>query len=425
MSRWPWPRRSSFFLTVLAIHALLVIYWFSRDDTAVSSPPSPLTQPLEITTHCLTSFPSLYHEIDRSIHLWKTTKNHTLTPTDASISWHPTGPLDGGALRILIHNNHLRILESRNAVRDPVFRERALGVLHLLHRALQSTDEVLPTIETAIVLQDISYPPTEDGTHSFWTFARPYRDVHFNRTAESEGEILRYERYLSAETFARVWVIPNFDFWATASIGKFDDMRQRAREHDWPFEEKIPQVVWRGTQWTNPTIRSALVNITKGKDWADAAYTSPFSNDNHIPTPDMCAYAMTIHTEGFSYSGRLTHLLSCASLPFVHNLTYTTHYYHLLRSEGAEQNYVPVRDDFSDLSQKVEYYLSHPDEAQRIISNHLATFRERYLTTQATDCYFMHLIKGYASVSFTPEIDHFALPGRDFHAFIDHPEDFP
>jgi hypothetical protein len=440
---WSWQRTSYVFVAVLTANAILVLYWFSRGQSAVSlrDPAGTdsdfgntiiipnLNEGSEGSTSagCLSQFPDLYYEIDRAVELWKE-KGHTISAEDVDISWQPIGALEGGAMRILIHKNNIRILESRNAVGDKFFRERGLGILHLLHRALEGATargEVLPTIEAAIVLQDVSYPPTENGTHSFWTWARPYHDIHFNRTNMWEGEEVHFEKYWWDQTFQRVWLIPNFDLYYTRSIGYYEDILEQAKEHD--AVTKIPKIVWRGTEWVNPEIRDVLVNVTKGKSWADVMYSDSRTNEHHLSINDMCKYAMTVHTEGFSYSGRLTHLLHCNSLPFVHELAYTTHYYHLLQASGPQQNYVAVKNDFSDLEEKVLFYLAHPDEAQAIISNHIATFRDQYLTSHATSCYLQRLIHQYATVAFVPAVtdSESNLRGLDFQYFVDYPEDFP
>lgn len=418
--RVAWSQRT--LVIVLAIQAvfLLLLLW-SRNPFHLKQQQHHRTTNSLTTEQCLNHFPDLYYEIDRAVHLWKA-KNHTISEADVDISWQATGPFDGGALKILIHENQLRVLESINAMADSAYQERGLGILQLLLRALDSATavgEILPTIEAAIVLQDISYPPTEDGTHSFWTWARPTRDVHFNRTNVWQGQELHYERFWKDETFRRVWLVPNFDLWATGSIGEFEESRRLARGFDRPsIADKIPKVVWRGTEWVNPEIRDKLVNVSRGKSWADVKYSNftPTTNNseeeeeqilnknNHLPISHLCSYALTIHTEGFSYSGRLSHLLNCNSLPLIHNLTYTTHYYHLLQPSGPQQNYISVRNDFSDLEDTVQYFLSHPKEADVIVRNSVRTFRERYLSPEAGDCYLRFLVRGYRDVAFEPRV---------------------
>lgn len=420
--RVAWSQRT--LVIVLAIQAvfLLLLLW-SRNPFHLKQQQQHHRTTNSLTTEqCLNHFPDLYYEIDRAVHLWKA-KNHTISEADVDISWQATGPFDGGALKILIHENQLRVLESINAMADTAYQERGLGILQLLLRALESATavgEILPTIEAAIVLQDISYPPTEDGTHSFWTWARPVRDVHFNRTNVWQGQELHYERFWKDETFRRVWLVPNFDLWATGSIGEFEESRRLARGFDRPsIADKIPKVVWRGTEWVNPEIRDKLVNVSRGKSWADVKYSNftptttnnnkdeeeqILNKNNHLPISHLCTYALTIHTEGFSYSGRLSHLLNCNSLPLIHNLTYTTHYYHLLQASGPQQNYISVRNDFSDLEDTVQYFLSHPKEADVIVRNSVNTFRERYLSPEAGDCYLRLLVRGYRDVAFEPRV---------------------
>lgn len=105
------------------------------------------------------------------------------------------------------------------------------------------------------------------------------------------------------------------------------------------------------------------------------------------------------------------------------------YFYHLLEATGPNQNYVAVKRDWSDLEEKVKYYLDHPEEAERIIANSLATFRDRYLTRAADSCYTRKLIRGYANVSFTPDIHRPGtegsrmLRGDAFEMFMQNPHD--
>jgi hypothetical protein len=174
--------------------------------------------------------------------------------------------------------------------------------------------------------------------------------------------------------------------------------------HDSHWTSKIPQIVWRGTVWYNQAIRGGLTEAAKGKSWADVSAMDWSTKDNYMTVDEMCRYAMTAHTEGGSYSGRLKFLLNCDSLTVIHDLTWRTYFYHLLEKEGPNQNYVAVRRDFSDLEDKVQYYLEHPDEAEHVVQNSVAMFRNRYLAPAAQSCYLRKLIQGYSTVAQTPNI---------------------
>lgn len=107
---------------------------------------------------------------------------------------------------------------------------------------------------------------------------------------------------------------------------------------------------------------------------------------------------------GRSYSGSLKYRQLCRSVIVIHKLQWIQHYHYLLIANGTEQNYVEVERDFSDLAEKMEYLMSHPDEARRIADNNVKTFRERYFTPASGACYWRALIHGWAASSFKPRV---------------------
>ncbi|KAK4497815.1 hypothetical protein PRZ48_010469 [Zasmidium cellare] len=349
---------------------------------------------------CAAEFPDLFADIDRAVAYWNG-KSHTITDKETDISD------SRAAIRILIHENELRILESKQSVdRMKAAPDRALGTLHLIQRALDASmaaGERLPTVEVTLNFQD-GVDPGE--THSFWTFAR----------------------HVEKESHQRLWLMPNFDFWYYEHTGTFSDAKRDAMQRDAAFTSKIQQAVWRGNPDFNPELRGALVEVARGKDWADVG--SVHEVERWMTVDEFCKYAMTIHTEGVTYSGRLKFLMNCQSLLIVHELDYETHYSHLLVKEGPEQNYVSVKRDWSDLEAKVTWYLDHPQEAEKIIANSLETFRSRYTTRAATSCYIRRLIQSYGEVAWTPEThvpmkdgEGVRLRGYAYEKFMDRPED--
>lgn len=353
---------------------------------------------------CTETFPELYQDIDRAVAHWKRI-GHTINAADVDITDAKT------CMRILIHRNELRILESKHAV-DPMGSspDRALGVLHLFQRALDASmaaGEELPTVEIALNFEDDADQLGSAGdTKTFFAAART----------------------LGKESHERIWLMPNFDFWYYKPTGSFSDAKRDAMQHDGAFANKIPQIVWRGNPSFNPDIRGGLIDATKGKDWANVASVS--ASENWMSVDDFCKYAMTVYTEGVTYSGRLKFLMNCESLLFSHEPKYETHYSHLLKREGAEQNFVSVKRDWSDLEQKVQHFLQNPEQAESVIANSLATFRSRYTTRAATSCYIRRLIKRYGEVSFRPETtvptkdnNRVKLRGYAYEKFMDKPAD--
>ncbi|KXT00008.1 hypothetical protein AC578_4854 [Pseudocercospora eumusae] len=349
---------------------------------------------------CDHAFPDLYHEIDRATSYWKQ-RNHNITQEDVSISWFQS------AFRLLIHKNQIRILESKNAFGSAMSRARCMDIIFLLHRALESATsagEILPTVELAFTIPDITEMPN-DTTHTALTWNRRINDTN-------------HERH---------WMIPNFSMWRGDGDLSYPESRLAAKKQDLPFAKKIPKLVWRGAVWVNH-VRSALVHAAKDKPWADIEKVAgEDGKEFYLSNDELCKYAMTVHTEGISYSARLDWLIECNSLLFIHELEWDMWYYHLLKSSGPEQNFVAVRRDFGDLEDKVKYYFEHPDEAERLIRNSIETFRDRYLTRAAVSCYFRKLIRGYAEVAFVPEVqrtDGRLLRGLSYEMFMIGVKDF-
>lgn len=179
----------------------------------------------------------------------------------------------------------------------------------------------------------------------------------------------------------------------------FRIQQAKCRQHDSPLERKIPKVVWRGVEWTNPEVRKPLVAATKGQTWADVVVMDWEKKDDIIPMDAFCKFRYVVNTEGRAWSARMTHLLNCDSLLFVHDVEWIAHYYHLL---DVGSNCVRVERDFSDLGERVLYYNDHMEEAQAIADAQRQTFRERYTTPAATACYWRKMMRAWAEVSFKP-----------------------
>jgi hypothetical protein len=62
------------------------------------------------------------------------------------------------------------------------------------------------------------------------------------------------------------------------------------------------------------------------------------------------------------------------------------------------QNYVSIKEDFSDLEQKMTHLIAHPEEAQAIADESIKTLRDRYLTPAAEACYYRKMYQMWAQV---------------------------
>lgn len=173
---------------------------------------------------CHNHFPDQYKDIEERIAYWKK-RRHIISENDIDISWRSAGTNNpGGAMRILVHDNRLRVTESIDIFAHPGYHERGMSMLGLLQQAMSSAvaaGEQLPTVEIALILDDIANPPTADGTHSFWAFAAKEED----------------------ETHERRWLMPSYNLLQGSPAGSFMDARRLAVQYDAPFADKIQKVV--------------------------------------------------------------------------------------------------------------------------------------------------------------------------------------
>jgi len=283
----------------------------------------------------------------------------------------------------MIYNQQLYIIYSRGLNHFDHWWERHHATLQSIYRAIMTAPEPVPNIEFSIKINDVVNITDDFPDTTFWTFSR---DIHNS-------------------VHDRLWVIPDFNFWAYPRVaGSFRDFQHRAMEVGGDFKSKVPKLVWRGTLDFNREVREPLLEQSKGQPWSDVVRVDEDANaDARITMEDHCKYKFAVHTEGTTWSGRLKYLLSCNVVVFAHPLTYYTHLYHLLQPEGPQQNFVSLKKDWSDLPAQVQGMLDNEQKAEMVANNAAAVFRDRYATPAAQMCYFRRLFKVWRQSSFEPD----------------------
>ncbi|KAF2872847.1 glycosyl transferase family 90-domain-containing protein [Massariosphaeria phaeospora] len=327
---------------------------------------------------CSAEYSGLFKEIERSVALQK--QHGKITAEDMDLHWKPFG-----AVRAMIYNQKLRIIEAKfdgNGYQST----RSVAILHQIDRAIRTSPFPLPNIEFSFTVDDI--PDGAHAHHTIWSLSR-----------------LRID--------AEMWLMPDFGYWSWALelVGEYEQIRAEMRQNEVEWERKIPKALWRGAVKTNKEVRQALMDATKGKDWADVnevtwntrTTVSGGSKAAAIPIADHCAYQFLINTEGSSYSGRQKYLLNCASISIIHKAEWIEPHHHLMVPAGPNQNFVQVERDFSDLEAKVEELLQDPERAKTIVKNSVATFRDKYSSPTAQYCYWRQLFLSWADVSTAPQ----------------------
>ncbi|KAJ5626622.1 hypothetical protein N7528_004049 [Penicillium herquei] len=320
-------------------------------------------------SQCRVAFPGLFEDVVRAERHWLGQGRIAMEDLDEI-------HLEEGMVRAFISRGYLHVVAARAKGDD--HRRKIMGVLGSIHRALAADPDrsLRKDMEFVFSVED----KVEDVTSPdmpVWVFAR---------TPLEQG----------------VWLMPDFSFWAWDNpknyIGPYDQVVEHIQQLDIPWDEKKPQLVWRGKPSFAPKLRRALIEAARDKPWGDVKQVEWSTGKNVLKMEDHCRYMFIAHVEGRSYSASLKYRQACNSVIVAHKLQYFQHHHYLLVASGPNQNYVEVERDFSDLEEKIQPLLQDTEAARRIARNSAQTFRERYLTPAAEACYWRSLFDGYSNV---------------------------
>lgn len=148
------------------------------------------------------------------------------------------------------------------------------------------------------------------------------------------------------------------------------------------FRDKQPRAVWRGKSNREHRIDFARrfmdhprcnIGCTRHKEPAPQPWHKPF-----MSIPEQLGYQFIVSVEGIDVATNLKWIMASNSLCLMRRPRYETWFMEGTLVPGY--HYVELRDDHSDLPDKIDYYYRHPDEAEAIIANaqrHVARFRDR------------------------------------------------
>lgn len=137
------------------------------------------------------------------------------------------------------------------------------------------------------------------------------------------------------------------------------------------FENKINQAVWRGkcykshrTNFVKRFYDSPLCNIGQVNTKGDLSI--PWQKEK-LSLKEQMKYKFLIAIEGNDVASNLKWAMSSNSLVMMAKPKYETWFMEGTLIENF--HYVLLRDDYSDLEEKIKYYIVHADEAKIIIRN--------------------------------------------------------
>lgn len=142
-------------------------------------------------------------------------------------------------------------------------------------------------------------------------------------------------------------------------------------EDNLAFEQKRPVAVWRGKsnhpervafarQWGNSSLCD--IGCVRHKETEDQPYHKPF-----MSIPEQLEHQFIVSVEGIDVATNLKWIMASNSLCMMRRPRFETWFMEGTLQPGV--HYVELKDDFSDLEQKIAYYRDNPAEAKSIIRN--------------------------------------------------------
>jgi len=164
-----------------------------------------------------------------------------------------------------------------------------------------------------------------------------------------------------------------------------------------PFQRKKDKLVWRGKagvvgriDFVREHFHNPLFDI--GQTNTPEIDGDPFWQKGFMSIADQLQYKCILSMEGFDVASNLKWIMSSNSLCFMKKPIYETWF-----MEGRllpDVHYVQLKDDYSDIEEKVHYFLQHPDESQEII-NEANKYCEQFKCTHRETLISLMVMKQY------------------------------
>lgn len=157
-----------------------------------------------------------------------------------------------------------------------------------------------------------------------------------------------------------------------------------------PFEDKIARAVWRGAAYKK--LRKNFLIVAKNIATIDAADTSD-RRKHFLNKMDQLSFQLIFALEGNDVASNLKWIMGSNCAPVMTKPKFETWFCESQLIAG--HHYIEIKDDFSDLEEKIDYYLSHPAQTREIAiesKNYATNFfnleRQFSLATEVIEQYF-------------------------------------
>ena len=166
-----------------------------------------------------------------------------------------------------------------------------------------------------------------------------------------------------------------------------------------PYRDKKDLVVWRGAAYqphrkmlVKKFHHHAKCNIGQTNNPIESV---PWQKEK-LTIEEQLKYKFILSVEGNDVASSLKWTLSSNSLCLMVKPKYETWFMEGLLVSGV--HFVELKDDYSDLDEKVDWYLMHPEEAEAIIGN-AHQFIEQFQTPEIEDFISIAVLKRYFELS--------------------------
>ena len=217
-------------------------------------------------------------------------------------------------------------------------------------------------------------------------------DFAYEANAIAEGmdleHIFAYSTlYITSD---RVVSVPDYRSFIDEEEYHFEDTPQRCREaanETWVDK----RVFWRGNVITDQSRRWLMDLGRKHPDYFKFEDVKYVNGDEVVPMYKSAKYKYLIDVRGTGWTDRVKVLMQLGRPVFLADRPYREWYFDKLE---PMVNYVPIREDLSDLVERYEYLESHPDVYEKMCQN-TKRFAEENLSPKAILKYMYETLMKY------------------------------
>ncbi|MCM1152902.1 MAG: glycosyl transferase family 90 [Muribaculum sp.] len=149
-----------------------------------------------------------------------------------------------------------------------------------------------------------------------------------------------------------------------------------------PFARKKPLLFFRGEMEGKPR-RQRFLEMWKDSEVMDIGDTNrPWDRPGHkhpVALTDHFDYQFILSLEGNDVATALQWIMASNCVPVMHRPTVESWLMHSRMIPGV--HYIEIAEDYSDVEEKIKYYISHPEEAEKI-SEESRKWAEQFFDTR-------------------------------------------